>query len=159
MVYNLYIGWVCVTFSSSSFSSFKAALAWRNYIFSLSNSIYKFISNLLNTAYDVDLCQMASVLVLSFSSFIISILLKISALFKTFLWLMFSSPFFVCLVYSSSFDTIYFSLTIQSSVYYSGQFFLYEIPAKEQSDFQLYFRCIWFFFTWESFVLSSVLFL
>ena len=74
-------------------------------------------------------------------------------------WLMFSSPFFVCLVYSSSFDTIYFSLTIQSSVYYSGQFFLYEIPAKEQSDFQLYFRCIWFFFTWESFVLSSVLFL
>ena len=46
-----------------------------------------------------------------------------------------SSPFFVCLVCSSSFDTIYFYLATQSSDYRAGQSFPFDISSKEQYSF------------------------
>ena len=79
----MYTGRVCVDFSSSFCSYVKVALAWRHCSCSLSNSVSKFLSNLLVTASDIDFYLLASVSVLSFSDFILSISLQISALFNT----------------------------------------------------------------------------
>ena len=106
---------------------------------SLSNYVYNFLSKLLITASGVDFCSVAFVSVLSFYGFILSVLLKCSDLFNIFLLLMCSRPFFVCLVCSISFDTIFFSLATQPSTYFARQFFPFEISAKDKSVFSTFF--------------------
>ena len=70
-------------FSGSSCSYFMVALARQHCSCSLYNYVSKFISNLLVTDSDVDFCSMDSVSLISFSEFILYILVKCYAIFNT----------------------------------------------------------------------------
>ena len=133
-------------FSSSSCSYFMVPLDRKYFSCSLSNFVSKFLSNLLFAASYESFFSMDCVSVLSLSYFILSVSLKSSAIFNTFWLLVCSSPFFVYLVCSVYFDTIYFSLVIQSSDYCAGQLFPFGVSAKENMNLQLSFCWIYIFF-------------
>ena len=135
-------GRVLVSFSSSFCNYFMVALAWRHCSCSLSNSILKYLSDLLITYSDVNFFSMASVSVIYLSHFILSISLKCSALFNTLFWSMWYSPFFACSACSISFDTIYFSLATHSSAYFQENSSCFTFMQKINMHFQPSLWCI-----------------
>ena len=152
------IDWISLhDFSRYYCSYFVVALSWRHCSCSLSNYVYKFISNLVITASDVDFFSMASVLVLSFSGFIISISLKRCTIFNTFLLMMWSIPFFC--VYYVPVPLTRFIFPLQFShlpIVEEYYFFHLILLQKINRGFKPSFRCRCIFFTWSSFVLSSI---
>ena len=135
------------SFSSSSCSQFIVALAWCNCSRSLSKYVSKLLSNLLVTASDVDFCSMASLSVLYFSDFTLSIPLNSYALFNTLLKQVCFSPFFHVQSVPVPLAQILFLFQLIHIPIVQDNYFHLILLQKRNLPFQIYFPCRCIFFT------------